>query len=59
MAQFKIYGRLEHLRQVHRELGGSSTPPPCGPCTARRQALPRFIARNWQLVAPADSSPAT
>jgi phenylpyruvate tautomerase PptA (4-oxalocrotonate tautomerase family) len=58
MAQFKIYGRIEHLRRVHRELGELIH----GAAVRTLQLPPdkcfqRFIAlEDWQLVAPPDRS---
>jgi phenylpyruvate tautomerase PptA (4-oxalocrotonate tautomerase family) len=56
MAQFKIYGRIDHLRRVHRELGEL-----VHAAAVRTLQLPedkrfhRFIGLDdWQLVAPAD-----
>ena len=58
MAQFKIYGRLTYLRQVHRELGDL-----IHAAAVRTLQLPadkrfhRFIGlEDWQLVAPPDRS---
>lgn len=58
MAQFKIYGRLSYLRQVHLELGEL-----IHRAAVRTLQLPlekrfhRFIGlEDWQLVAPADRS---
>ncbi|MET0339857.1 MAG: tautomerase family protein [Polyangiales bacterium] len=58
MAQFKIYGRIDYLRQVHRQLGDL-----VHAAAVRTLKLPddkrfhRFIGlEDWQLVAPADRS---
>ena len=58
MAQFKIYGRIDHLRSVHQKLGEL-----IHDAAVRTLQLPtdkrfqRFIAlEDWQLVAPADRS---
>ena len=58
MAQFKIYGRTEHLRSVHVKLGEL-----IHDAAVRTLKLPtdkrfqRFIAlEDWQLIAPKDRS---
>lgn len=58
MAQFKIYGRVDHLRSVHQRLSEL-----IHDAAVRTLQLPtdkrfqRFIAlEDWQLVAPADRS---
>jgi Tautomerase enzyme len=58
MAQFKIYGRTEYLRQVHGQLGEL-----IHEAAVRTLQLPadkrfqRYIGlEDWQLVAPPDRS---
>jgi phenylpyruvate tautomerase PptA (4-oxalocrotonate tautomerase family) len=58
MAQFKIYGRIDHLRSAHEKLGEL-----IHAAAVRTLKLPtdkrfqRFIAlEDWQLVTPADRS---
>lgn len=58
MAQFKIYGRRDHLKSVHAKLGelihGAAVRTLKLPTDKR---FHRFIAlEDWQLVAPADRS---